>query len=113
MSRVVLKLNSNLFYRDVYLSIKSKSGLEFIANSGDIGFNKIIEELKQIGISDQFYLPIQLDLKELLRCLLQESVGIISIKDYEKMRMLVYFFGGKILYTQLDSEVEWGVKIVF
>ena len=106
------KLNQDLTNRDIYLAIRQRNSLDFVADRADIGFNDIEQQFQNINFTIPFRLPELQNLKVAIDILLQESIGKVTMEPYDKMRLLVKVFGGEIFYLKINNGDEWRVVIV-
>jgi hypothetical protein len=107
------KFNQDLTNRDIYLAIRQRNPLDFVADRADIGFNDIEQQFQNINFTIPFRLPELQNLKVAIDILLQESIGKVTMEPYDKMRLLVKVFGGEIFYLKINNGDEWRVMIVF
>jgi hypothetical protein len=107
------KLNQDLTQRDIYLAVRQRNPLDFIADRADIGFNDIEKQFQNINFTIPFRLPELQSLKVTTDILLKESIGNIAMEHHDKMRLLVKVFSGEIFYLKINNGDEWRVMIVF
>ena len=77
------KLNQDLNYRDIYLTIRERIPMDFIADRTDIGFNNIEEELLNINFTIPFRIPEVQNLRTIIDILVQESTGYATKRPYD------------------------------
>lgn len=106
-------LNKDLTNREIYLNIRERKSLEFIASRADIGFQNIENEFNSINFDFPFLLPEMQSLEVIIQILLQESIGLVNMEQYQKLRLLVKVFNGHIFYQKIDKGDFWRVMIVF
>jgi len=107
------KLNQDLLFRDIYLNLRQRIPMDFIANRADIGFNNIEQEFTIINFALPFRLSELQNLRTIIDVLLQESTGLITIEPYDKLKLLVKVFNGEIFYHKIGNGDEWRVMIIF
>ena len=106
-------LNKDLSFREIYIQIRDRKNLDFIANRNDIGFANIENEFTTINFNFPFPLPELQNLKEVTRILLEDSIGMVNMELYQRLRLLVKIFNGHIFYQRIDKGDAWRVMIVF
>ena len=107
------KLHEDIDFRQIYLEIRQRNQLDFIANRSDIGFDNIENEFESINFEVPFRIPELQNLDTIIKILLEESVGVVNMESYQKMRLLVKVFNGEIFYQKNGDGEEWRVMIIF
>lgn len=106
-------LNSDLTFREIYLSIRERKNIEFIATRSDIGFNNIEAEFPNINFDFPFPLNELQNLRTVIDILMQESIGLVQMEPYQKLRLLVKVFQGQLFYEKIGTGATWRVFILF
>jgi hypothetical protein len=107
------KLNQDITFREIYLSVRERSNLDFTADRADIGFQNIEREIPSINYNLPFPLPELQNLEVIIDMLLKESIGTVHMEPYQKLRLLVKVFNGQIFYHRIGTGDTWRVLILF
>lgn len=107
------KLNTDLTFREIYLSVRQRKNIEFLANRNDIGFQNIENDFKGINFNYPFPLNEMQNLEVIIDILLQESIGKVNMEPYQKLRLLVKIFNGQAFYQRTADINFWRVMVIF
>ena len=105
---------SELNYIKVYKDLKNNISFEFIATRDEVEFNDIEQKYKTTDLYHYFKRPVLNSPEELVKIVLQNSVGQNNLVPMEKIQILTVIYGGDMYYKKNDSNGDtWEVLILF